>query len=396
MGWHDAFREAFPQLQDLEERGEVYLDNAATTLKPRVMIDRLAQFYTRENANIHRGIYRLSWEASEAYEQAKKRILTVFGLSHRTHTLITTRNATESLNLAAHLSKELITREGSMPSVTLSITEHHSNLLPWRERMQTRVKPFTSDGLLDGTPDTPIISITGMTNTTGHTPHLIRIFREWEEKIRVLDAAQQASMLRLPREADMISLSAHKVYGPLGLGLLIIRRNMLDRLLEADVPPLTPGGGTVRDVHANAHAYAGDEHRYEGGTPPIGELIAFADTLDWLERYRERLHQHEARLARMIEDEAEALPRGVRVLDLPWPRVKGILSLWHEKLPSHDLAHLLSREGIAVRAGWHCAQPFHEHSQAKPTVRVSTAAYTREEDLQRFFTAYKRLVKRYA
>ena len=379
----EKVRGDFPILaREVRGRPLVYLDNAATAQKPRAVIDAISRYYETFNANVHRGVHRLSEEATDEYERVRALAGRFFNVSSRE--IVFTAGTTAGLNLVAHSFGAVALRPGD--EIVVSEMEHHSNLVPWHllaERTGASIKaiPVTEAGALDLagcerllTPRTRIVAVTHASNVLGSVNPINAIAQMAHEvgAVVVVDGAQAAPHLRVDLRAsdvDFYVCSAHKLYGPTGIGLLFGKRALLEAM-----PPWQGGGGMIAEVHVDRSTYAMPPERFEAGTPPIAEVVGLGATLDYLMKWDwESLVAYEQNLA------AEALQRlaqvpGVRVLGADADRVS-VISFVLEGIHPHDVGTILDTHGIAVRAGHHCCQPLMRKFGVSATVRASFGAY---------------------
>lgn len=389
-------RERFPLLRDAPDL--VYLDSASSAQKPDIVIDRLVNFYRHEYANIHRGLYPLSEEASDAYDKARARVARFLGAAK--DEIIFTRNATEAINLVAYAYGDNFLRPGDL--VLTSLLEHHANIVPWqllKERRRLRLAAIPIDGagdidlaryemLLAREPK--LVAITAAANTIGTVTPLARMIAMAHAAgaLVLVDAAQAAPHLPIDvrsLDCDFLAITGHKLYGPDGIGALYVKQSILE-----DLPPFLGGGGMIRSVSIEQTEFAHGPRRFEAGTPAIGPAIALASALDFIEELGfPALAGHDAALAAYA---AERLPEisGLNIVGAPKERI-GILSFTMEGLHPHDIGTLLGESGICLRAGHHCAQPLMEHFGITGTARISFAAHNTTQDIDRLVDSLARV-----
>ena len=391
-----AIRRDFPILaREVYGKPLVYLDNGASAQKPQAVIDAVAHAYTDEYANVHRGLHFLSNAATEAYEKARETVRRFVNAAHADE-IVFTRNATEAINLVA----DAFGRDGigAGDEIVLSIMEHHSNIVPWhyhRERKGAVLKwaPVADDGtfLIDEfekllTPRTKIVAITHMSNVLGTVVPLKEVIRiAHAHGVPVLVDGSQAAV-HLPvdvqdLDADFYAFTGHKLYGPTGIGVLYGKRERL-----AALPPYMGGGEMIGDVSTERVTYADPPHRFEAGTPPIVQAIGLGVALDYVEAIgRARIAAHEAELA------AYAHERLSRINSLTiYGSAKGkgaIVSFNMAGAHPHDISTIIDREGVAVRAGTHCAQPLLARYGVTATCRASFALYNTMDEVDRLAEA---------
>ncbi len=380
----EALRADFPILRRrVNGKPLVYLDNAATAQKPRCVIDRIRQFYERENANIHRGVHALSQRATEDYERARARVARFIGAE--AGEIVFTRGATESINLVASCLGHSRFQPGD--SVLITAMEHHANIVPWqllRERRGIRleVAAVHDDGTLDigdflaklARVRPALVGLVHVSNALGViNPARELIAAAHREGVPVLlDASQSAPHLPLDVRAldcDWLVFSGHKVFGPTGIGVLYGKRALLEAM-----PPYQGGGDMIESVSFERTVFKQPPDRFEAGTPHICGAIALAAALDYLEGLgAERLAAHEAALLRAATEAVGAVP-GTRILGGAADKVP-VLSFVMDAAHPHDIASFLDAEGIAIRAGHHCAQPLMARLGIPGTARASFAFY---------------------
>ncbi len=393
----DSVRGEFPVLsRRIGDRPLVYLDSAASAQKPEAVISAMADMMRRSYANVHRGLHTLANETTELYENARKKVAGFIGASEAE--IVFTRGATEALNLvAAGLGQGL----GEGDEVLLTEMEHHANIVPWhflRERkgVVLRFAPLLPDGALDMealqrliTPRTRVISVVHMSNVLGTVNPVRRIadLARAAGAICVVDACQ--SVVHAPLDvralgADFVAFSGHKLYGPTGIGVLWGRPERLEAL-----PPWQGGGEMIDRVDFDAITYAKPPLRFEAGTPPIVEAVGLGAAVDWLSRLdREAVAEHEAALYRRAAGGLSGV-NGIRILGEA--EGKGaVLSFTVEGAHAHDIAQLLDRYGVAVRAGTHCAEPLMRRLGVSSSVRASFALYNTHQEVDAFLDALDR------
>ncbi|HYB11583.1 MAG TPA: cysteine desulfurase [Alphaproteobacteria bacterium] len=382
-------REDFPILAtQVYGKPLVYLDNAASSQKPRAVLDRMQQAYTREYANVHRGLHYLANATTEAYERARETVR-AFLNAEKTQEIVFTRNATEAINLVAHS----LGLEGIKPGdeIVLSIMEHHSNVVPWhflRERRGAVIKwaPVDDDGnlLLQVfesllTERTRMVALTHMSNVLGTIVPVNEVVRLAHARgIPVLlDGSQAAVHLDVDVQqigCDFYVFTGHKLYGPTGIGVLYGRYARLDAM-----PPFNGGGEMIREVYEDRITYGDPPHKFEAGTPAIVQAIGLGAAIDYLSSIgKARTRAHEDGLVKYAHERLREI-NTVRVFGNA--RQKGpIVSFNMEGAHAHDVATIIDRSGVAVRAGTHCAMPLLARFGATATCRASFGLYnTRSE-----------------
>jgi cysteine desulfurase/selenocysteine lyase len=386
-----ALRGRFPILaRQVNGRRLVYLDNAATTQKPDTVLAALERYYTRSNANVHRGVHTLAEEATALYEACRERAGR-FVNAPSTQGVVILRNATEALNLVAQGWGEHL-QAGD--EVLLTEMEHHSNLVPWimlarRRGVVLRHLPITDEGELDLaklpellTARTRIVSLTHASNVLGTINPVAEIAAVAHRvgAVVVVDAAQSAPHMPVDfhaLDADFLAYSAHKAYGPTGVGFLVAKPELLER-----IEPVLGGGEMIREVRLDSATWNDIPHRFEAGTPNIADAAAFPAALDLLEELEmERVRAHEVELTGYAMERL----RGLGWLEIYGPldprRRSGLVSFYDRDLHPHDLAQVLDSMGIAVRAGHHCAQPLMRRLGVPATARASFAIHNDTDDV---------------
>jgi cysteine desulfurase / selenocysteine lyase len=382
-------REDFPALaMQVYGKPLIYLDNAASAQKPKAVLDRLMQAYTSEYANVHRGLHYLANAATEAYEGARAKVAQ-FVNARRNEEIVFTRNVSEAINLVAYSYGEPNIGEGD--EIVLSIMEHHSNIVPWhflRERHGVVIKwaPVDDDGnfLIEEfekllTPRTKLVAITQMSNALGTAVPVKDVVRLAHARgIKVLvDGAQGAVHLPVDVQdidCDFYAFTGHKVYGPTGIGVLYAKHDLL-----VAMRPFNGGGEMIREVAQDWVTYGDPPHKFEAGTPPIVQAIGLGAAIDYVNSIgKDRIAAHEHALV----EYAQARLREINSLRLiGTAKGKGpIISFELKGAHPHDVATVIDRQGIAVRAGTHCVMPLLERFNVTATCRASFAMYnTREE-----------------
>jgi cysteine desulfurase/selenocysteine lyase len=384
-------RQDFPILST-KVRGDtplVYLDNASTTQKPQVVIDATSRYYAEENANIHRGVHWLSERATEAYDRVRGQARAFLGAEH-SHEIIFTRGTTEGINLVASSFGEALVQPGD--EIVVTEMEHHSNLVPWQlmaERRGARVRaiPVTDRGELDlsalGTllgPRTKLLAVTQLSNVLGTVNPIAEIVALAHERgVAVLvDGAQAAPRMPVNVQAlgcDFYVCSGHKMYGPMGIGLLYGREDWLDRM-----PPYQGGGDMIETVGIERSTYAPLPAKFEAGTPNVAGAVGLGAALGWIESVgREAIGAHEDWLVAYAVEQLAAV-EGLSVVGAPALRA-GVVSFVMDGVHPHDIGTILDARGIAVRGGHHCAQPLMVRLGLVATARASFAAYSSRDDV---------------
>src|SRR5690242_6753027 len=383
-------REDFPILATtVYGKQLIYLDNAASAQKPKAVLDRLQHAYTAEYANVHRGLHYLANAATEAYEGAREKVRAFLNASRREE-IIFTRNATEAINLVAYTFGRERIKAGD--EIVLSIMEHHSNIVPWhflRERQGAVIKwaPVDDDGnfLLDEfekllTPRTKMVAITHMSNMLGTVVPVKEVVRlAHARRIPVLvDGARGAVHLDvdvIDLDCDFYAITGHKLYGPTGIGALYGKYEHLNAMR-----PFLGGGEMIREVFEDRITYGDPPHKFEAGTPPIVQAIGFAAALDYINSVgKPRIPAYEGALIGYAHERLREI-NSLRILGTA--KDKGpILSFEMNGAHPHDIATVIDRAGVAVRAGTHCVMPLLARYGLTATCRASFAMYNTQEEV---------------
>jgi cysteine desulfurase/selenocysteine lyase len=388
----ERIRADFPILrQSMNGRPLVYLDSAATSQKPRIVIDALVRYYEQYNANVHRGIYRIAEQATEAYEAARAKVAGFINAGSPAE-LVFTRSTTEAINLVAYSWGRANVRAGD--EILVTEMEHHSNLVPWQMLAAERdarllVVPFDDQGMLVVadfdrllSERTKLVALTHQSNVLG----TINPVRELAAKAHaagalvLVDGAQSAPHMPVDVRAlgvDFYAFSAHKMCGPTGAGALWARYDLLDAM-----PPFQGGGEMIMLVHLDRSTYKDPPHKFEAGTPNIADCIAWSDAVDYLTRLgMAAVREHEMRLTHYAMRRLAEVP-GLRLFGPESPQRRGgVLAFDLDVAHPHDVAQILDQDGIAVRAGHHCAQPLHRRLDVSATTRASLYVYNTEQDV---------------
>ena len=384
-------RRDFPVLaREVNGRPLVYLDNAATSQKPVQVIAALTRYYRDANANIHRGVHTLSVEATEQYEAVREQVRAFLGAPDAAG-IVFTRNATESLNLVAHAWGRAFLEAGD--EVLISEIEHHSNIVPWQllrdERgIALRCVPMRDDGTLDPGearrligPRTKLLAVTLMSNALGTIAPVAELAAMARARGAVVcvDAAQAAPHMPIDvgaLGADFVALSAHKMLGPTGVGVLWGRTGLLEAM-----PPFLGGGDMIASVSLERSEWNELPHKFEAGTPNIAGVIGLGAALDYLAAIgMDEVRRHERELTGYALDRLAGVP-GVALYGPADPALRGgVISFGLDGVHPHDVGQVLDSRGVAVRAGHHCAQPVMRRLGVAATARASFYLYnTRDE-----------------
>jgi cysteine desulfurase/selenocysteine lyase len=394
----DRIRADFPILaMQVYGKPLVYLDNAASAQKPKAVLDRIQQAYTSEYANVHRGLHYLANAATEGYEGAREKVRAFLNAS-RPEEIIFTRNVTEAINIVAYSFAQSI-KPGD--EIVLSIMEHHSNIVPWhflRERHGAVIKwaPVDDEGnfLIEEfarllTPRTKIVAITHMSNMLGTLVPIKEVVRlAHAQGIPVLvDGAQAAVHIEVDVQdlgCDFYAFTGHKLYGPTGIGVLW---GKYDRL--AAMPPFNGGGEMIRDVFEDRITYGDPPHRFEAGTPPIVQAIGLGAAIDYINSVgKARIRTHEAGLVAYAHERLREI-NSIRILGTT--KDKGpIVSFEMKGAHPHDVATVIDRAGVAVRAGTHCVMPLLARYGLTASCRASLALYNTRQEIDSLAQALRK------
>jgi cysteine desulfurase/selenocysteine lyase len=387
----EAIREEFPiLLESVRGKPLVFLDSAASAMKPRAVIKAMVSCMETQYANVHRGLHWMSERTTDAYESTRDAAARLLNASDRSE-IVFVRNTTEAINLVAHSYGRGILKPGQ--AVVISEMEHHSNIVPWQmlrdaHGIELRIAPITNAGELDMLAlemlledrRVGLVSITHMSNVLGtYTPaeRIAAVAHEYGAKV-LFDGSQAVVHRRVDvqaLDADFYVFTGHKLYGPTGIGVLWARRELLEAM-----PPFLGGGDMISSVSFERSTWANVPHKFEAGTPAIIEGIALGAAIRWVEQVGyDAIAAHEAALtehalARLAEIE------GVTVIGQAQDR-GGVISFTLAGAHAHDVATLVDRQGIAVRAGHHCAEPLMHRLGLDSTARASFGVYTTEDEI---------------
>jgi len=398
----DRLRADFPILaQEIHGKPLVYLDNGASTQKPNAVIDAVGDFYARDYANIHRGVHTLSERATAAFEGARDRVRRFLNAADR-HEIVFTRGTTEAVNLvAASFGGQRI---GAGDEIILTGMEHHSNIVPWQllaERVgaQIRVVPLFDDGSLDLDayaalfgPRTRLVAVVHVSNALGTVnPVAEMIATAHAHGVPVLvDGAQAVAHARVDVQAldcDFYAFSAHKIYGPSGIGALYGRRELLEAM-----PPWQGGGDMIRTVAFEGSTWADPPYRFEAGTPHIAGAVGLVAALDYVDGIGlDAIATHEHDLLAYGTALLEQVP-GLRLIGTAADKA-AILSFVIDGVHAHDIGTVLDFEGVAVRAGHHCAMPVMTRYGVPATARASLGLYNTRADIDALVRALQRVTE---
>lgn len=382
------FKKDFPLFKD---RDVIYLDNAATAQKPACVIEAEKEFYEKHNANPLRGFYPLSLEATDAYEAARKTVQQFIHAASETE-IIFTRNTTESLNLVAYSYG--LNNLCPEDEIVVSIMEHHSNMLPWQMvARQTGAKLIYLECEKDGSlseakldeafsDKTRLVAITQVSNVLGRPTPVEEIVRRARKSnaVVVLDAAQSSPHMPIDvqkLDVDFLAFSGHKLMGPMGIGVLYGKKKLLKAM-----PPFLTGGEMIDSVTRDGAKYAELPHKFEAGTVNAAGAVGLAAAIDYINKIGfETMQERELTLTKRALEGLKAIPK-VHVLGLELAEEHtGILTFTIEDVHPHDVSAVLESDGVAVRAGHHCAQPLLEYLGVRSATRASLMFYNTEEEV---------------
>jgi cysteine desulfurase/selenocysteine lyase len=389
-----SLRKDFPILKREIQTGIplVYLDSTATTQKPRSVLEAMHAFYLTNNANIHRGVHTLAEEATAMYETAREKVAKFINAASAEQ-VIFTRNATESINLVAYTWARANLKAGDR--IILTEMEHHSNLVPWhmlaRERgVELEFVPVTGEGLLDLqafrgllTLNPKLVAFSGMSNVLGTINPVKEMtgLAHAAGAIVLVDGAQSVPHLPVDVQSlgvDFLAFSAHKMLGPTGIGALYGRADLLEAM-----PPFLGGGDMIKTVHLRSFTPNDVPHKFEAGTPAIAEAVGFGAAVDYLTGVgMQAVAAHEQEMVSYALERLEEIP-GVKVFGPSAEKKGGVAAFTLEGVHPHDIAQILDRYSIAIRAGHHCAQPLHEKFGISATARASFYLYSLKEEVDK-------------
>jgi len=402
MSYFEKLRNDFPILQEqVNGKNLVYFDNGATAQKPQIVLDELAHYYTKLNANIHRGVHTLSQEATSKYEEARKKIQSYLNAEFEEE-IIFTKGTTDGINLIANGFSRGVLKTGD--EVIISAMEHHSNIVPWQMACEhsgavLKVIPISDEGellmedykaLLND--NTKLVAITHVSNTLGSinpVKEIIELAHKNGTPV-LIDGAQSVPHMKVDvRElnADFYALSAHKMYGPTGVGVLYGKKEWLNKL-----PPYQGGGDMIKTVTFEKTTYNDLPHKFEAGTPNIAGGIVMGGLIDYLEKIDwQKVAIHEDELLEYATSQIKEI-EGIRVVGEAKHKA-GVLSFVHESIHHYDIGTLLDQMGVAIRTGHHCTEPLMDRMGVTGTARASFAFYNTKEEVEYFIKSLKRALR---
>ena len=396
----DKVRELFDILNtSVYGKPLIYFDNAATTQKPRSVIDTLTGYYTTLNSNIHRGAHYLSTTATEAYEQSRRKVQSFINAKHP-HEIVFTRGTTESINLVASSFAKRFLADGD--EIIISGMEHHSNIVPWQmaceaNNAKLRVIPFTDEGVLDMqafkglfSSHTKLVAVNHVSNTLG-TINPIKDIVAYAHKQGVpvlIDGAQGISHIAVDVQdidCDFYCFSGHKMYAPMGVGVMYGKEAILNEL-----PPYQGGGEMIKDVSFEKTTYNELPFKFEAGTPSVGDVLGLKTAIEFMETIGiGNIANHEKMLLDYAMEQMKTVD-GIRFIGTA-PNKTSVVSFLVGSSHPYDVGTLLDKLGVAVRTGHHCTQPIMERYGIPGTVRASFAVYNTAEEIDAFVKALKRI-----
>jgi len=383
-------RADFPILaRTIHDKPLAFLDSAASAQKPRQVIDAVRDVYENEYANVHRGLYQISEAVTARYEGTRDIIRDYIGAAH-SHEIIFTRNATESINLIAHSFGRHALEEGD--EIVITALEHHANIVPWQmlrdeKGIVLKVAPITDDGELIMSafedllgPKTKLVAVAHMSNVMGTilpVEDIIRRAHAVGAKV-LIDGCQSVTHMPVDVQAlgcDFFVFSGHKLYGPSGIGVLYGREELLN-----EMPPFMGGGDMISTVSFEKSTWAKLPHKFEAGTPAIAQAIGLGAAIEYVNALGlPAIGAHEADLLKYATQQLSSL-EGLRVIGTA-PNKSSVISFVLDYAHPHDIATIIDRAGVAVRAGHHCAQPLMERMDVPATVRASIGLYNNRDDI---------------
>ncbi|OGY89565.1 MAG: hypothetical protein A3B30_02340 [Candidatus Komeilibacteria bacterium RIFCSPLOWO2_01_FULL_52_15] len=400
----NPYRKDFPIFKTrMNGKPLVYLDSAATSQKPQMVLDAIFDFYTTYNANIHRGIHTLSQKATDAVEEARESVAKLIG-AKEAGVVVFTSGTTMSINHVAYAWAERRMAPGD--EIILSISEHHGNLVPWlelkkRKRVKLSFVPLLKNFELDYaalekmvSKKTKLISLVHISNVIGvanDVPRIVRIAKRVGARV-LIDAAQSIARETITVAdwgIDFLAFSGHKMYGPTGIGALYIKNDLADSM-----GPFMSGGGAILEVTQTSVTYLKPPHGFEGGTPHIAGMIGLGAAARYiLKKGIAAIKKNELAVSRYAYTEISKIP-GLTMYGPP--KTHGVLAFAIKGLHPHDIAEILNRAGVAIRAGNHCAMPLHRHLGVSATARITLGCYNTREDIDVAVKAIKNAQRMFA
>jgi len=395
-----AIRAEFPILQQqVNGKDLVYFDNAATTQKPRIVLEALQQYYAQDNANIHRGIHALAERSTRNYEATRTRVCQFLN-ARSTEEIIFTSGTTAGINLVAHSYGRRFLQAGDQ--ILISHLEHHSNIVPWQllaeeKGLEINVIPVLDNGSLDQAayaqllnPKVKLVAVNQVSNALGTINPVAEMIAQAHlvgAKV-LIDAAQSVAHLEVDvqaLDADFLVFSSHKLFGPTGLGILYGKKEILE-----EMPPYQGGGEMIKEVSFDGTTFNELPYKFEAGTPNIADVVAFDKVFDFLEKYpKPAILAQELDLLHYATEQLQGIP-GLRIVGQA-PEKVGVISFVMEGLHHQDIGVLLDQMGIAIRTGHHCTQPLMSRFGLLGTCRASFTVYNTREEVNALVTALERV-----
>jgi len=403
----NSWKDQFPIFKS--RPGMVYLDSAATTLKPQTVIDKLSAYYADYSANIHRGLYPIAEKASEEYEKSRITIANFIN-AKRSEEIIFTKGATEALNLLASSLSNTVIKPGT--EVLTTIVEHHANFVPWQQaatKQGAKFKVVTFDPLkaikeeileafrMNITKETVVLAFTHVSNALGLVlpiKDIVAIARAINPRIIiVLDACQSIQHIPIDvqiLDIDFIVFSGHKIFGPTGVGVLYGKFDQLNIL-----PPYQFGGDMIEEVSVEKTTYAKLPNKFEAGTPPIAEVIGLGEAIHYVQASGLKVIESQTQKIRnyTISLLREKFGSQIQIYTNDTTRFSGVISFNLTGCHPHDVAQIVGDQDICIRVGHHCAQPLHTYLDLPATCRMSLSIYNEEEDIDKFVSALKNVIE---
>ena len=391
-------RSQFPILsRKINGQSLVYFDNGATTQKPQIVIDAESKYYANQNSNVHRGVHFLSGLATDKFEESRSTIQNFIRAKHK-HEIIFTKGTTDSINLVANGLKTFLNKGDE---IIISEQEHHANIVPWQiccEQSGSNLKviPILDNGEMDMdffynllSKNTKLVAVSHISNALGTINNIEKIIEKSHSvgaKV-LIDGAQAASHISLNMQkldADFYCFSAHKMFGPTGVGILYGKQDILNAL-----PPYQSGGEMIKEVSFSGTTYADLPHKFEAGTPNISGVVAFKSAIDFISKLGvDKIAKYEEELLQYATSELLKI-EGVRIYGTSKNK-SAIISFNLEGLHHYDIGMIVDKMGIAVRTGHHCAQPIMERFNIPGTLRISLAVYNTKEEIDLCINAIKK------
>ena len=393
---NNPLRKDFPVIdQVIKGKRLCYLDSAATTLKPLVVIDEIDKYYRSETSNVHRGLYWLSENATFKFEETRDKITSLINSPDRSQ-VIFTKGTTEAVNLVAQSYGRSFFKKGDV--ILLSQMEHHSNIVPWQmiaEEVGAIIKviPINEKGeiileeykklLKDNVKFVSVVYVSNALGTINPVKEMIKLAHEKGAKV-FIDAAQAVSHLKVDvvdLDADFLAFSGHKMFGPTGVGVLYGKKELLENM-----PPYQGGGDMIDVVTFEKTTYNNLPHKFEAGTPPIASVIALGKAVDYLLQVGfEKIHNIETELLEYGTKKLSSIP-GLRIYGEAEHKTS-VISFGIDGIHPHDLASLIDKEGVAIRTGHHCTQPLMKFFKVPATCRASFSIYNNQEDIDQLYVS---------